>query len=160
VNDLFRSAPVEGPGSKRLFRLRLIYARSMMIFRRPLLVWVIALVFGVPALFFVVSHVLVLTGLISPPPHMRAHFENLDMATLLINGAEAVVLIACVGTLLAMKWISLPLFAINLLIDTIHNLSGQYPLRKSSSSGLIFDLVVDAALVFYVWTLLRKNLLR
>lgn len=118
-----------------------------------------AFFFGVPAIFFVLSHALVLAGLITPPPHMQAHFQNLDVIDLAINGTEAVFLTICMGSLLAMKKYSFPLIAVYFSIDTLHNFSGKYLSEAPTPSSLAITVLVSAAVVTYVWNLRRKGVL-
>lgn len=128
-----------------------------MIFKRPLIVWLMSLFFGVPAVFFVVIHVLVLSGIISPPAHMASQFENIDWTSLAINWGEALFLSICIGFLFAMKRVSFPLMAIYFSIDALHNLSGLY--LSSPRPPVIFIVGINLGVVAYVWNLRRKNLL-
>jgi hypothetical protein len=131
-----------------------------MLLGRPIMVWVIAVLLGTPAVFYVGAHVLVFAGLVAPPPNMRDHFEHLDRMTFAINGAEAIALTVCVAFLLAMKRISVPLFAIYFALELLHTFSGRYLEEGSSPQGQIIAVVTAVIVLGYVWHLRRCNLLR
>ena len=130
-----------------------------MLLGRPIMVWVIAVFFGIPALFYVGTHVLVLAGLIAVPSNMTGHFESMVRMTLAINGAEAVALTICVAFLLAMKRISLQLFAIYFALELVHTFSGMYLEEATSPLQQAISVAVAVLVVGYVWHLRRKNLL-
>jgi len=130
-----------------------------MLRRRPIIVWLISLFFGVPAVFLVVSYVLVFAGLVSPPPNLKSYFENADVAYFVVNGIEALFLVIAIALLFAMKRISFPLIATYFAIDTVHNLSGKYLHAPNTLPSLLVVLVVNLGVVAYVWNLRRKQLL-
>jgi hypothetical protein len=115
--------------------------------------------FGIPALFFVVVHALVLGGVITPPANMQAYFGDLDPVTLAINGGEALFLIFVMSTLWAMMKVALPLSAVYFAIDIIHNLSGKYLAEPATARDLVVNVVIGVASLAYVWRLKRKGLL-
>ena len=131
-----------------------------MLFGRPIPVWILAAFLGIPAVFYVVAHVLVLAGVVSPPTNLREHFEHLDRMTFVINAAESILLVVCVAFLLAMRRISLPLFALSFAIDVIHTLSGRYLDERPTPQTWIVTVVMGVVVLGYVWHLQRRNLLR
>lgn len=130
-----------------------------MVFKRPIIVWLISLFFGVPSIFFIASHVLVYSGLLLPPPHLKSYFENTDLTYFIVNGGEALFLVISIGFLLAMKRISFPLIATYFAIDTLHSVSGKYLVSPYALQSLLVIVPVNMAVVAYVWSLRRKGFL-
>lgn len=140
----------------RSVRMKMLVA---MLFKRPIIVWLISLFFGIPAVCFVVSHALVFSGLLLPPPNLKSYFENPDLVCFIVNVGEALFLIISIGLLLAMKRVSLPLIAAYFTIDTLHSVSGKCLVSPYVPPSLFVIVAVNIAVVAYVWNLRRKGLL-
>lgn len=126
----------------------------MTVLNRPILVWVMVLFFGVPAMFYLLGHALILAQSLH-----ASRDAHLDVITIAINSAEALFLVVAMTALFAMKRAAFQLCVAYFSIDLAHNLSGRYVDEPTTAGGLAVTTVISVAAVIYVWYLRRKAIL-
>lgn len=134
--------------------------------KRPILVWVIVVFYGLSAVWTLLSFSLLASGRVNIPPAEAAYFSSLtpfDYALTVLSGVSGVI---GVIMLFQLKSATLPIFLVTLAINGTYSLwtllmnPAFRAIRPETHTGMVMGFTILCLINFYVYRLKKRGLLR
>lgn len=137
-----------------------------MLQKRPILVWLIAVFYGLGALWTLLSFALFFSGRINVPPAEAAYFASLTPIDLTLTVLLAISGLVGAIMLFRLKRSALVFFLIALVLNISYSIwtflmnPAFRTVAQQSVIGLITGLTVVSLITFYVYRLKKRGLLQ
>ena len=134
--------------------------------KRPILVWLITIFCMLPFAVTSFSLYVLFSGVLTLKPEDRAYLEAMSNIDWFVSGLIGILLLLFAISLFFLRKVSFYIFTGYFLItiaETLHSAISKGLLEVHGGPGILgtgFSLLIDIAIMMYVWNLRKSGILR